>query len=46
MTITPPANKTFTANPAMKLSPDLFGEKIAKAPTRDGWGRALAEMNM
>ena len=39
------AGTAFQPNPEMKLAVELFApEKLAKAPTRDGWGKALAEM--
>lgn len=35
---------TFTFNPAMELEADPFGPQARKSPTRDGWGKALAEL--
>ena len=37
-------NKSFNLNPAMNLVPDPFSPDAKKAPTRDGWGHALADM--
>ncbi len=34
----------FTAHAVAKLEPELFADAVKKAPTRDGWGKALAEL--
>lgn len=35
---------SFSLNPNMKLEADPFTPETKKAPTRDGWGKALAEI--
>ena len=35
---------SFSTNPAMKLEADPFAPEVKKAPTRDGWGKMLAEL--
>lgn len=34
----------FTQNPAAHLDPGMFSETVKRAPTRDGWGKALIEI--
>ncbi|MDE1798038.1 MAG: transketolase family protein [Candidatus Micrarchaeota archaeon] len=38
------AASTFATYPAAKLEADVFADTVKKAPTRDGWGKALAEL--
>ena len=36
--------KPFATNPAMMLASDVFAADLPKAATREGWGKALAEI--
>ncbi len=38
------AAKNFELNAGAKLSGGIFSDKIAKEPTRDGWGRELVKL--